>query len=229
MSLSDPVKPNTFVNGATEIIDAPEVNANFDTIYAAVVASNAVLNAATASKTNGTLVLRNGSGAAALDVTGNASGLDGANRIPFAAKAAYRGALVYNSGSTGTDGPIAFASESYDTDSIHDNVTNNSRLTVPTGVTRVRLTGACRLALFSGETGKLGLYKNGLYNYVGATQSEYYADEAAGAFADLRIISPVLTVSAGDYFTINWNTSSTGSLIADADGTSHWFAMEIIE
>ena len=48
MSLSDPVKPNTFANGVTETIDATEVNANFDTIYAAVVASNAVVNTYTA-------------------------------------------------------------------------------------------------------------------------------------------------------------------------------------
>jgi hypothetical protein len=74
MSLSDPVIPNVFVNGATEVINATEVNANFDTLAAAQVASNAVINAATATKVNGTLVVRNSSGAAALDVTGNVTG-----------------------------------------------------------------------------------------------------------------------------------------------------------
>ena len=57
----------------------------------------------------------------------------------------FRGALVRNSGnqsvdsSSGTD--LSWDTEEYDTDSIHESVTNPTRLTVPSGVTKVKLSG----------------------------------------------------------------------------------------
>jgi hypothetical protein len=55
--------------------------------------------------------------------------------------ASFRGALAKKTSdqTITTDGFVTFDAEEYDTDSIHDNSTNNTRFTVPTGVTRVKL------------------------------------------------------------------------------------------
>ena len=51
---------------------------------------------------------------------------------------------------------VAWPAEAYDTDSIHDLVTNNSRLTVPSGVSYVRLTANLRLANVTGPRLAIG-------------------------------------------------------------------------
>lgn len=68
----------------------------------------------------------------------NATGMFGAGVVPAAALASWPRAHVYHSAGTqnishNTIAPIAFDSEVVDTDSMHDNSTNNSRLTITTG------------------------------------------------------------------------------------------------
>jgi len=149
---------------------------------------------------------------------------DGGGRIAWGAKPAFRGALVYNSGSTAATAGAPFTSEAYDTDNIHDNVTNPSRLTVPSGVTKVRLSGQ----LYSVTGAMTLLYaaikKNGAvfagnpFHMVSLTTAEL-------AYTTLPAPSPVVPVTAGDYFELYAGNGST----ADATGTYSWFAMEVIE
>ena len=62
----------------------------------------------------------------------------------------FRGAYVTDSANqsltTGVQASIDFNSESYDTDTIHDNATNNQRLTVPSGTTYARVSASVEYA-----------------------------------------------------------------------------------
>lgn len=77
MSIANPVKSYTFVNGETA--DATEVNTNFDTLYAKDIEMITLLNAATNLNTVSTLVLRDASGnfsagTITANLTGNVTG-----------------------------------------------------------------------------------------------------------------------------------------------------------
>jgi hypothetical protein len=91
--------------------------------------------------------------------------------------------------STGAGGvtTITFDQENYDTNSYHDNVTNNSRLTVPTtGYYRFTInTGMANYPVGVNEFVQIRLYKNG--SQVQASLTQYIASFDAQA-------------TAGDYF-----------------------------
>lgn len=144
-------------------------------------------------------------------------------RVPFAQKVAFRGALVYKSSAqtipATTYTAITFNAEEYDTDSIHDNATNNSRLTVPSGITRARLSGQCYWST-NVPNYECRLYINGSWAGNALVSTELLSGAQNMAFA-----SPVLSVSAGDYFEFYVYTDS--GIGADVD--SAWFAIEIVE
>jgi hypothetical protein len=57
---------------------------------------------------------------------------------------------------------VAWDTEVYDTNSWHDNATNNTRVTVPSSVNKVRLTAGFFADLISGaDRIRLHIYKNG--------------------------------------------------------------------
>jgi len=149
----------------------------------------------------------------------------------LAASHAFRGALVYQTASqtganyfTGAPVAIPWDAESYDTDSIHDNATNNTRLTVPAGVTKVRLVGGASISnSTSGNFHELSVYKNGSLSYPGMAG---HRSEVTVTGAGVPISSPVLDVVAGDYFEMRL-TSETDTAI-DLNSPRTWFAMEII-
>lgn len=141
-----------------------------------------------------------------------------------------RGALVtLAADETGADYTTAtavpFDEETYDTDDIHDNVTNNTRLTVPTGVTRVRLSGCAVItSLFTNQQVSLIIYKNGSFLYSGAAWQ--YAQTGSGGLG-ISVHGPVLVVTATDYFELFIDTASDTSVTIEELRT--WFAMEIIQ
>lgn len=144
---------------------------------------------------------------------------------------AFRGALATKTAcDTNADNGVLtavdFCSESYDTDSIHSNSDNNSRLIVPAGITKVRITGMINYAADATGSRWAWIYKGGGLSYSGYP---YIIRASAGATVGTSIIlsTPVLTVVAGDYFELmakqdSGNTLSLGS-------SSNWFAMEIIQ
>jgi len=146
-----------------------------------------------------------------------------------------RGALVYTSSnltiSDSTQTDLAFNSETYDDDAIHDNSTNNARLTVPSGVTRVRLTGNVR---WSGSgTNSLsnvtaGFYKNGSNADKGlSSENDIWDSTGTPSNAPSQSLSSsVLQVTSGDYFTLRVS-QDTGSN-QTVTSTLTWFSMEII-
>lgn len=142
---------------------------------------------------------------------------------------AFHGALAYRSADkliadvSGT--VIDWDAESYDTDAIHSNVTNNSRLTVPAGATKVRVTMAIYWSGLAPGIKTAKIQKNGVDGYIGAATNTAYENTVLGMATNAA--SCVLSVSPGDYFTAHVHQASGGNLTVYADRS--WFAMEIIE
>jgi hypothetical protein len=113
-----------------------------------------------------------------------------------------------------TSGVADFVSEAYDTDNIHPASGATSTLTVPSGVTRVRIIAQGRLE--SGASWRMYVLKNGGFFIGGSSAwaSTFYHN----------IVTPVLIVTAGDSFQLGGS-----SLSGDSTGQDCWFAMEIIE
>lgn len=165
--------------------------------------------------------VRVNSGASALEFFTTAAGV---GRVPF------RGSLITNSTNTNNiNGGVTLAwnTETYDTDSFHDPVTNNSRFTIPTGVTRVRLKAQLALTNFVvvGET-FMDFRKNGASL---SPSVEGIFTDASGGFNNrvYQLQSSVIDVVAGDFLELKVNNSSTVNDDVLATGT--WFAIEVVE
>ena len=139
----------------------------------------------------------------------------------------FRGALVHINApqviSNITLTAVNWDLEVYDTDSIHESITYPSRLTVPAGVTFVKLVGNIYWADNSTGFRYFVIYKNGdLFN-----GSPILRCPATGT-SEGNICSPVVAVTGGNYFTLVVYQSSGGNLnVVNYQGT--WFAMEIIQ
>ena len=149
----------------------------------------------------------------------------------------FKGCLVFLDASqaitVSTYTSIAFDQETYDTDSIHDNVTNNTRLTIPSGVTRVRLTAQLQWTdIASGSSiCQIHLRKNGVITYDGYSENRGFTTDLSGFGTTLLFTSPVIIVTSSDYFELfAWHNYISGlSAIGSASGSGTWFSMEIIE
>jgi len=139
-----------------------------------------------------------------------------------------RGALVKQATSfslpNNSTSTVTWNEEVYDTDDIHSNVTDNSRLTVPAGVTHVRLSGSYVDSSNTSGWRFLQLRKNS-GSVPGLTNQSSPANGSNTHFMSLS--SPVLEVVAGDFFEMQifQNSGSTRSVSGDI----FWFAMEIVE
>lgn len=118
---------------------------------------------------------------------------------------------------------VTWNDEEYDTDNIHDNVTNNSRLTVPANVTHVRLLGNYRENSNTSGWRFIQLLKNGTIEMGLPVTSGGASGSNTHMF---NAVSSVLEVVEGDYFEMQifQNSGSTRSI----SGNNFWFAMEIV-
>jgi hypothetical protein len=143
---------------------------------------------------------------------------------------AHRGCLAYKSADQTTANfttatALTFDTDNYDTDAIHDIVTNTSRMTVPAGVSRVRLQGHVRVESHTAsQYVNVAIFKNGGVDYVGQTASIQLNNLTV---AQVAVTSPVLNVVAGDYFELFLEVGSDTSITVK--GTRTWFSMEIVE
>ncbi len=116
---------------------------------------------------------------------------------------------------------------------------NPGRLTVPAGVSRVKLTGQIGINWTNTPTTSWSLEalirKNGAGTYPGKPIHRIGTD--AGSYYEnmsFQVSTPVLAVSPGDYFelVVRWQDAG-GSITLDAFGTDNgdgcWFAIEVIE
>lgn len=143
----------------------------------------------------------------------------------------FRGALVKKAANqTGADystaAAISWDNEAYDTDTIHDNSTNPSRLTVPSGVSYVRLSYAVLLSSVAADSNvQTILRKNNSDTFTGVP---YQIADTDSTGPRLSAISAPLAVSPGDYFEVFLGIT-TGDTSIDVNATYSWFAMEILE
>lgn len=151
------------------------------------------------------------------------------------AKISFRGCKVYldaaqavTTGSTGET--INFDQEDYDTDSIHDNATNNDRLVVPSGVTKVRIS-----ACLDVDTTTSGTYRIGRIMMNTETTPIAGGETPIHTAADsyINMTTGVVSVVSSDYFTVFFahDKGSDVSILggSDVDNVATWFSMEIIE
>lgn len=152
--------------------------------------------------------------------------------VPVAAVPRFMGAQVYLSASTtaqnySTATAIAFGAEAYDTDGFHDNVTNNTRLTIPAGlgIKKVRVAAVARVSsITAGSDNVLTISKNGAYTYIGNPGTTH--ENSAATTSQISISSGPIAVADGDYFEFVFQTSDTSTGL-DADRTS--FSIEVVE
>ena len=153
-------------------------------------------------------------------------GLHGVSRSRF------RGALVRKSvNQTGVDYTTATAvvwdQEVYDTDGFHDNASNNSRLTIPAGVSKVRLSAQVVGGSLTADLWFFaGLRKNGAagtdWDGVGRSSTETGLTSGVA-----NMVSAVTPVMAGDYFEVYLQVETDTSI--DLFAGSSWFAIEVVE
>lgn len=141
----------------------------------------------------------------------------------------FRGALVKKSTDQTTANystltTVTWNAEEYDTDSIHDNSTNNSRLTVPSGVTKVKLYCTMSLAATTANDWiSLRINKNG----SPAVGLPFIRNESGATTGGIEASSAVIDVTSGDYFEAQMQVESDTSITVSANRSC--FAMEIVK
>jgi hypothetical protein len=155
---------------------------------------------------------------------------DGTNLILLNPEKAFRGCLIYPSANTDITTPnfpvISFDTEIYDTDGLHDPGT-------PTLITiqndgYVELIAMLGLSL--GGVGTVNAYiaKNGVNNYMGGSPGNFVV-YCAGAIDHPFIRTGVIPVVAGDYFTLNVQstTAGTSNLLGNTTVNHTWLQLII--
>ena len=142
-----------------------------------------------------------------------------ATGIKWAAPASptYVGASLYKttvqSINNGSDVTVTWDAEYFDTNAIHDNVTNNSRLTIPTGYSGKWLVNFSQSWAAASTGAKWSyIYKNGSTDVFGT----FWTYTSAGSQVK-QSASCVLNLTAGDYLTVVVGQNSGGALNLAAD------------
>lgn len=120
---------------------------------------------------------------------------------------------------------ITWDSEGYDTHGFHSTSANTSRITIPAGVTKVRFQGCVTVTNNTADQfAFLEIQKNGSVSYLGYTT---HNTEVGSTTIRNHITSPVLNVSAGDYFELFLQVEA--DITVDVLANRSWFACEVIE
>jgi hypothetical protein len=124
---------------------------------------------------------------------------------------------------------VPFDAESYDTDTIHDNVTNNTRLTVPIGWTLVRVNFNIYVSLITAGGSALARIRH--MNSAGVEQSRRglpcFSSDAINALNEFFAsgCSAPIIVTAGDYFELRLIFADTSVTISSSYTA---FGMELL-
>lgn len=127
---------------------------------------------------------------------------------------------------SGSGANVAFDAEVYDTDAFHDTVTNNSRITIPSGlgIKKVRIVGGFQANNFTAEQSfALRIYKNGAELKRGCGTMWNDSDSSA---IRAQAVSGSIAVAAADYFELHGD--STGDTAVDVDAETS-FSLEVTE
>ena len=229
---SVPVKDGALSNGVVVTGDSSGRVSTTSGIVATNIATLSGTQTLTGNKTfSGTNILSSNTTATTQSAGDNSTKLATTAYVDEAAPN-FKGCLVTFSSdftlATSTNDELTFNTEAYDTDSIHDNATNNTRLTVPTGITRIKLKAFVEWEANSNTSGTriTQILRNGTTIWTG-TVIEHENNPPSLKAVYHNLITPVITVIATDYFEIRiWQDSGVNFTI---NSTTTWFAMEIIE
>ncbi len=184
------------------------------------VPSQAEAEAGTATTERVWTAERIGEAIAALETGGG--GGSGTGAFPFSG-ALVKPSVDLTTQDFSTAAAIAFDAETYDVGAWHDNSTNNTRLTVPTGVNRVRIAGNAHLNdIDANSHWLLKILKNGAL-VPGLSRTHVDVNTTGPA---LSVVSAVVEVVAGDFFELLIDTVDN-SVTVEADDT--YFAIEAVE
>ena len=137
-------------------------------------------------------------------------------------------ALVYSSAPGNAGGAIPFDTEVYDTGGIHDNATNNSRLTVPAGYTLAKVSGNVSFRDYSATPNNdrsVYITKNGL-TFNGMPWHTQMHNSTVSGSTSINVSSAFLEVTAGDYFELKTIENDTLTVNVENDERT-WFAIEL--
>lgn len=164
-----------------------------------------------------------------------AQAIAGLATVPVGAP--FRGALVYNTDAVEYPSmPIypSFNAIAYDTDNFFSG-TNPTRLTVPAGVTKVRLWARCALGDSATSTGLLfDIRRNGLAPFsqaegVGLPVVGHRVYSSGWSNNIAQLSSAVISVAEGDYFELHMNAGSTTAAFRNVAALETTFAIEVVE
>lgn len=143
---------------------------------------------------------------------------------------AFQGCLVKKSADQtaanySTAAAVTWDVDVYDTNGFHSTTSNTSRITIPAGVTKVRLGYQMYLtAHVANEYVASYITKNGSSTWTGwaSTYQETPLTTVSGV-----AWTPVVNVSEGDYFEVFLDTQSDTSITVEEE--FNWFACEVIQ
>lgn len=144
-------------------------------------------------------------------------------------KHTFTGCSVYRDTSTQTittsvSTAIQFNNEQWDTDSIHDNVTNNTRLTIPTGKGgKWRFSASAEFSANTTGTRSIWFRKNG-------SNIRFCQQVPAASTGNTTnpLAETVLELAAGDYVEIMVFQDSGGDRTLSASATATWAVAEYL-
>lgn len=165
---------------------------------------------------------------------GNSRKMTAANARTYF-KQGFRGALVKKASNlTGqnvtTQTAVTFDTDVYDTDGFHDTGSNTERLTVPSGVSYARLSYCITIANHTNDQWvSTSIQKS---TGGGAASSDWDGTarqnvETGGGTVSISSVTPVVPVTAGDYFQLMIQVEADTSI--DFTAARTWFAIEVIE
>jgi len=178
--------------------------------------------------TNGDILYGTGSGALArLGIGSTSQVLTVASGIPTWATPAstptFAGcAAIANSVSlavnAGTQYQLTFPTEDFDSNNFHSTTTNTGRITIPTGYGGKYLLNITMLSGFTYTYAYLYYVKNGTTTGLptGGPGAFFARINNANAEASLLVGSMTVSLAAGDYIEVGWQSSVTGTMVYDA-------------
>ena len=117
---------------------------------------------------------------------------------------------------------------------MHNPSSNNTRMTVPAGVSAVRMTFGCEWDTDPGGRRHMQIRKNGGTGGVDPGMANFkpfstFEVAGNGGPKGSQIITPIISVSPGDYFECFLETQAAQTDPTNTIANQSWFEMEIIE
>jgi hypothetical protein len=170
-----------------------------------------------------------GIGLTGIGLTGP-QGPTGAQGLTGAGASSFSGAFVQSTATqslvNNTLTAVIWDSETHDIGGWHDNVTNNTRLTVPSGVNYVVVAAGIEFANNATGLRACTMRKNGS-GIAGMGASMINAQADGSNATRINVVSAPLAVTAGDYFELFAQQTSGGALNV-TNGTTTWFAIRAV-